>query len=69
MHQAHQKEPRLLAHALDLDPDLEEVDLGQLARCVHEGHGDLALGVAERRDEPAHRPRTGLVPVVAEQLP
>ncbi len=59
----------LLAHALDLDPDLEEVDLGQLPRRVDERHGDLALGVAKRCNEPAYRPPADVVTVVAEQLP
>ena len=30
VHQAHQEQPRLLAHAGELHPDLEEVDLGDL---------------------------------------
>jgi len=40
-HQPHDEQPRLLSHGGDVDPDLEEVDLPQVPRLVHERNEDL----------------------------
>jgi hypothetical protein len=66
--QAHEEHPRLGAHAGELDPDLEEVHLGELAGRMHEGHGDLPLAAAQVRDEAAHGAGAGLVATLPQQL-
>ena len=42
VHQPHQKEPRLPTDAVEIDQDLEEVDLGEIARTIRQRHEDLA---------------------------
>ena len=42
VHQPHQKEPRLATDAVEIDQDLEEVDLGEIARPIRQRHEDLA---------------------------
>jgi hypothetical protein len=69
VHQAHQEEPRLLAHARELHPDLEEIDLRDLARAVHERHGDLPLRASKLGHQAANGPLAGRVPGIAQQLP
>ncbi len=41
VHQPHEKEPRLAADAADVDEDLEEVDLREIARAIRQRHEDL----------------------------
>lgn len=69
VHQTHQEKPRLLAHACELHPDLEEVDLRNLARPVHERHGDLSLCASKLRHQAPNGALAGGVPGIAQQLP
>jgi hypothetical protein len=36
VHQPHQEEPRFLPFSLEVDEDLEEIDLGQIARSIQQ---------------------------------
>src|SRR5882724_133750 len=55
MHQSHEEEPGLLANTCEFHPDFEEVDLSKFPGLVNQRHRHLALGVAEGRDQSAHR--------------
>ena len=57
VHQPHQEEPGLASHAGELDHDLEEVDLGLVARAVDQRHVDLGAlpaPLAEVLEHEAH---------------
>jgi hypothetical protein len=42
VHQPHQEEPCLLPFAVDVDEDLKEINLGEIARPIGERHEHLA---------------------------
>ena len=69
VHQAHQEQPRLLADARKLHPDLEEVDLRHFARSVDERHGHLSLRASKLGHQAAYGARAGRVAGIAQQLP
>src|SRR5438045_3959297 len=55
VHEPQEEHPRLLPFSVDVDEDLEEVDLGEVARLVRQRHEHLAALPLPLGDELAHR--------------
>jgi hypothetical protein len=68
VHQPHQEEPRLAAGPVDVDQHLEEVDLGEIARPIGQGHEDLAALPLPLRDRVFHDRHAHAVPFGQQQL-
>ena len=68
VHQPHQEEPRLATGPIDVDPDLEEVDLRQIARPIRQRHEDLAALPLPLRDRSLDDGDADGVPLGHQQL-
>ncbi|MCY4639266.1 MAG: hypothetical protein OXC94_02870 [Chloroflexi bacterium] len=66
VHQPHQELPGLAALTVHLDGDLEEVDLGLVARAVHQRHVDLGALPPPLAQVAAHQRHPDLVALLAQ---